>query len=944
MVPNETRRLVLQALCEELEGAMHRDSIPHKVFICEQDVSRIVTQNDAIFSFEAWTENEKAVLKKQCCQTLAALVLAGAFTAVERLRGFFFPHDSDYPEPKIKDNDLWVSNDHDLTPLPYEIRKLFLQSQYRVKPYIISEQDPNKTIELDSNVRLPITHEKLNIGMGGYGKVSEIRIPPRYFKTRKGAVYPSEQVFALKSIQIKEDFFQEVRNLGILKESLTSHDRIIQHHATFIQGNTYHILLPRAKFGDLALFLNEGQAVFGDGQSYQFDEQFPNYRRGNSAGDLLNQTASIADALKWLHHDLRIEGEADLYLLHMDLKPGNILIMEDDTSSRKSTVGKWVLTDFGISVCKETDRDSASQRTAVITIRDAYERLDAPSTKESQTRPRRCEGKYQAPEVRFSVERTVGRKSDVWSLACITAEVVAFSLEGKQALEEFENRRLEDNHRDDYFYLESRDPAQEPSLRPGVKSFLSGLIEKHNECGAWLDHVITVILETLKIRATGRPSAGQFRSLLTHVSQVIVHGRCATQNCPVTRIHESPRATHPQSAFFSSESSDNASLDDKNEGSLVRLPSSPASSLSRSSTELTRRLTALSYQPRPKSQGSSPNRLGPGSYKNIAICPSNTYVALLSDSGAQITRLDAETGELDLEYPIALPATTDWEEIELAGAFLGLKGRTKNRNSSYNKVTFFDIRRSELALPVSDDDALSSLNSLAVSSNGMSALVSLGCIHIFDLRENPIKRIANGKFLPSPGGNFFDCAKFTASGDSLFAWSYRRRGEDALYCWKFDEERKFQNNIFRISSDYDGGPHVSLMPANDLGLPKCTHCLVTRKDTHHAVDRFLLTCIRNGDGGNFQQTEIKCTSVKLAALHQNRFLVTLERQNWKKNQLCCSSVDFCDPPRIGATEVLKSDLSSEFSHKMMLAQIQERYTIILIARNGTTLSIPFNCP
>ena len=50
------------------------------------------------------------------------------------------------------------------------------------------------------------------------------------------------------------------------------------------------------------------------------------------------------------------------------------------------------------------------------------------------------------------------------------------------------------------------------------------------------------------------------------------------------------------------------------------------------------------------------------------------------------------------------------------------------------QVTFFDISRSGFALPVSDNDALRSLHTVAVSSNGLGALVSLGCIHVFELR------------------------------------------------------------------------------------------------------------------------------------------------------------------------------------------------------------------
>ena len=933
------QRSSVQLLCKKLEGAMHRGNIAHKAFICQQDIRRILAQNIEIFSFEAWTEHEKTMVREQCCQTLAALILAGAFTAVDHLRDFFFPGSSS--EPKIKDEDLWISDDSDLIkPLPYEIRRHFLQCQYQVKPYIVSEQYPNKTVELDANVRLPIASEKPNIGMGGYGVVSEVKIPPRYFETRTGAVFQDHQIFAMKSIQIKHDFLNEVRNLGILKEYLTSHARIILHHATFIQGNTYHILLPRAEFGDLALFLNEGQDDFGE-QGYHFQERFPNYQRGGkSAEDLLNQTASIADALEWLHHGLHMEGEADLYLIHMDLKPANVLIMEDSTS----TVGKWVLTDFGISVCKEAEIDTADQRTTVLTVRDAYERLDAPSAKETRTRPRRCEGKHQAPEVRSGMQRVVGRKSDVWSLACITAEVVAFSLEGKDGLAEFEKQRLADNHLDDYFYLASRDPAEKPNLRPGVESFLSSLVDKHKDCGAWLHHVVVAVLDTLQIKPSDRPRAGEFRSLLKHIQQAF--DKCERQDCPVlrTRSHRGSQASYALPSL----SSENISLGDENEASPTEPDSSAPSSLSRSSTyDLMKRLTALSDQPDQPgstSQNLSPNRPSSGSYKDIAICPSNTYVALLSDSEAQIARVDAETGKLSLQYAIPLSDNEnniDWEEIELAGAFLGIKGRTKNRSSSCNKVSCLDIRYSELALSIPDDDALSSLTSLAVSSNGICALVSWGYICIYDLRENTTQRVANGKLFPS-SGDHFDCAKFTASGDTLFAWSFGR-GDDSLYCWKFDQERKYQNILFRTSSDHYRGPHASLMPADDLDLPGCVHCLIGRQDTHGALDRFLVTCIQNEDGNDVRQTAFECENVKLAALSRNSFLITLERERRKRFNLVCRSVAFCDPPRIGSGKVLESNLSEHW-YKMILAQTQNQNQVILVARNGATKIIRFNYP
>ena len=92
----------------------------------------------------------------------------------------------------------------------------------------------------------------------------------------------------------------------------------------------------------------------------------------------------------------------------------------------------------------------------------------------------------------------------------------------------------------------------------------------------------------------------------------------------------------------------------------------------------------------------------------------------------------------------------------------------------------------------------------------------------------------------------------------------------------------------------------------------------------------------------FSRARGEVVNAKLAALYQDRFLVTLERQIMRKYKLCCRPVDFCGTPRIGGAKVLEKNLSSEFSFKMVLTQIQERHIVILIARNGATRSIQFN--
>ena len=135
---------------------------------------------------------------------------------------------------------------------------------------------------------------------------------------------------------------------------------------------------------------------------------------------------------------------------------------------------------------------------------------------------------------------------------------------------------------------------------------------------------------------------------------------------------------------------------------------------------------------------------------------------------------------------------------------------------------------------------------------------------------------------------------------------------------------------------------MSLMPVNDLDLSRCIHCLVAREDADGRLDRFLPTCTTNKDSNRFSLAKVEDVNAKLATLYQDRFLITLERQITRKYKLCYRTVGFCDPPRIGGAKVLERNLSSEFSFMMVLTQIQERNTVILIARDGRTRVIPFN--
>lgn len=137
----------------------------------------------------------------------------------------------------------------------------------------------------------------------------------------------------------------------------------------------------------------------------------------------------------------------------MDLKPDNILIDNDDHD--RSTVGKWVLTDFGISAFKESTEQEDDK---YVSIRDYVERKNLTM----DTSARRYEGAYQPPEMERRDQasggpgnhyhrRRAGRRGDIWSFGCIFSEVIAFCAGRSEQVIAFRNARRE-NYGNDYFY------------------------------------------------------------------------------------------------------------------------------------------------------------------------------------------------------------------------------------------------------------------------------------------------------------------------------------------------------------------------------------------------------------------------------------------------------------------------------------------------------------
>ena len=304
-------------------------------------------------------------------------------------------------------------------------------------------------------------------------------------------------------------FRRESENLDLLKGVLHGSHRVMRHIASIVHGNNFMILLPLAELHDLEIFLRGGEKPLAntyDHQTiYDFDETFPHLKTESVLHSaILKELFEIASALVWLHDELRIFGSLGRYLAHMDLKPENILL----ASGPHHPAGKWVLTDFGVSLF---DKGTNQRPSRLHSIRDAGPRLTSRGNRNQFTR---AHGPYEPPEV--DLPSVDGRKCDVWSFACILCDVLAFACGRKEGLRQFRKLRYDGN--DDYFYRTQESLTLLPrvvnssytELKPEIRTWYQGLAAKHQTDQSWIEDYVAVLDRALVPNPSDRPNMRDF--------------------------------------------------------------------------------------------------------------------------------------------------------------------------------------------------------------------------------------------------------------------------------------------------------------------------------------------------------------------------------------------------------------------------------------------------
>ncbi|KAG0651751.1 leucine-rich repeat receptor serine threonine-kinase, partial [Hyphodiscus hymeniophilus] len=383
----------------------------------------------------------------------------------------------------------------------------FLNVQNAYIPIVVEEGE-SKTYPRTRPLPF-LKSQSSQIGAGGFGIVTREVLARHQFMPKseyKVDLTSGEIDVARKRFRAKGDFRKEAQNLTRLNSCLSSHDRIVKYLAVITiedeedlgSPKEFNILLPLAHT-DLKGFI--------------YNKDFEQ----NCSGvvDLVNEASYLADAIRWLHGEMRIEGKI-VVCCHMDIKLDNILVYLDPKASH---VGWWKISDFGISsmVEREERRTNARKRTPTLLNVPSPAGVLARITGSVRVSANRPGGAYSAPEV--FIAKQIGPESDIWSFGCILFQVLLRGVGGIKLLTDIDQKRssFEDGSVNDYF---CQDGPRGQRLHPKVVGWLESslprdLSYRDNECAKKCKKII---LEALKMSPNERLKAHQLQKELLRIA------------------------------------------------------------------------------------------------------------------------------------------------------------------------------------------------------------------------------------------------------------------------------------------------------------------------------------------------------------------------------------------------------------------------------------------
>jgi serine/threonine protein kinase len=318
-------------------------------------------------------------------------------------------------ESQLKDGDLPLSH------VSYESHfsrqgSKFLSTQYRFCPVSVKQNEISPYIGADAGCRRPYTIQR-QLGSGAYGTVHEVQFTTQqFFFEDTGSVNRVGQCYAVKHIRLDEKYDREWDAATALLDCNRQHTTIM------------HTLAAIRYPGHLSLFYHVATC---DLAKFMADEPPP----ANLAArrQMLSKMVDIADAISFLHDGLSTSKGVKIHCYHLDLKPGNVLVVAGE--NRPDSLA-FKLADFGVSSIKRGD--------ASWDLRSLFRTQPATSLVDSAKNTwglQNGAGVCLAPEA-SEPSSGVNSAADVWSFCAMLSIFIAWVSNGVSGIEDFSKARL----------------------------------------------------------------------------------------------------------------------------------------------------------------------------------------------------------------------------------------------------------------------------------------------------------------------------------------------------------------------------------------------------------------------------------------------------------------------------------------------------------------------
>ncbi|PWY91786.1 kinase-like protein [Aspergillus sclerotioniger CBS 115572] len=874
--PGSEFRIVIGELIHELEEhTKRRDEISNR-FIRRHDLVKVWQNESRIHRLlynDQLTPEDVHDIQENFIAILSILV---SIEAIDSIRNFR----STFPIGTISDRDL---------PLEREQIEMFLPD----RPALVRRFDDVqcefcpvpiwRTRSLQSvprKCRLPFTDPPTRLGVGGFGEVDLVAIAPRYWKVDEDADYDVAYKVACKRFKSDKDFSKEAENLRILKNSLTKQDHILQHYTTLFHDPYNYILFPYAENGDLNQLLLDG------GGYYLFHERFPHVP---PVGDpavvkpLLHQCWALASAVNWLHGGIQVDTKS-IMCAHLDLKPDNILIMRDNDS----IVGKWMISDFGISAV-EPHRDGSRP---ALSVGYRYRLLTI------ETEPKHQAGTYLPPEAihrgaMAAAADKVGRQSDIWAYGCIFSEILAWAIGRAYLVDKLADERT---------YGATSDRFWEESFGQNLSPQPTGY-KLRESVSAWLDEVrdspervlrdwAQAIKDILITDKQARPNA---EKLVGYVERV-----CSSCDLSPEVIDDHP---------------------------LTPYHTPPLSSPSSGSTETGQNPEKTS---RPISHGINP---GIARYLSRTARQGKVHAAVVSQDKIEIFGLNLSQDEVSLVSKMPLPPKWEDAGVVIEGQYFAAWGycKAEKKRAVSSLLRIGDIYSDfEPSLPVNQG----LLGSVAVSCRGIFALVRDKDIVLLSWPCTPASSVNRRLIIPFYMDQTFTHAIFNEAGGLLFGWA-RGQKQESLYVWNVEAE---------ISDVPDFVVHYSLQRfyLNTQVIPYSSGRGCILAGDHN---KFLAVSLKNPSTGlpGIERLD-ETIDVVASCLVGNDQLLGLVSTRGFRTRLCLRRYKI-DHGGDGDTLILQDqelcniNIPREFKSTGLMRAYQEEGAITVVLWNGTSILI-----